>query len=197
MGNKNFFLISFIPAIAYWYLEENYSIRIAISGGLALSILEIAAEKYFTKHVHTLSKFNFYLILVLGSLSLIGDEGSWFKLQPAFTGWAIGGFMLYRVRAGRGLMQEMMESMPQKNQLPPDIFRAMEAHIGWLFFVYGCFMSYVATSWSTDRWLFYKTIGFYIAFVVFFVFEMIYIRFSLKKRMENQMKAEVLKNFRP
>jgi len=188
MGNKNFFLISFIPAIAYWYLEENYSIRIAISGGLALAILEIAAEKYFTQHVHTLSKFNFYLILVLGGISLIGDEGIWFKLQPAFTGWAIGGFMLYRVRKGRGLMQEMIESMGQKNNLPPEILKGMEGHIGWLFFVYGSFMAFVALSWSTERWLFFKTIGFYIAFLLFFLIEVIFIRHSLKKKYLESLK---------
>jgi intracellular septation protein len=197
MGNKNFFLISFIPAIAYWYLEENYPIRYAIAGGLALSIAEICAEKYFTKHVHTLSKFTFYLILVLGSLSLIGDEGIWFKLQPAFTGWAIGGFMIYKLKTGVGLMQEMMESMPQKNKLPPEIFSSMEEHIGWLFAGYGTFMAFVATSWSTDRWLFFKTIGFYIAFLLFFVFEMILIRRQVRKRQENLLKAQILKNFKP
>ena len=40
---KNFFLISFLPAILYWYLEENYPVKIAVIGGLPAA-LEICVE---------------------------------------------------------------------------------------------------------------------------------------------------------
>jgi intracellular septation protein A len=64
----------------------------------------------------------------------------------------------------------------------------MEGHIGWLFFVYGSFMAFVALSWSTERWLFFKTIGFYIAFLLFFLIEVIFIRHSLKKKYLESLK---------
>lgn len=63
-SQKNFFWASFLPAIAYWYLEENYSLQIALIGGLVLAVLEMTLEWLFTKHIHTLSKFNFFLILI-------------------------------------------------------------------------------------------------------------------------------------
>lgn len=178
--SKNFFLISFLPAIAYWYLEENYPIRIAITGGLILAILEITFEWFYTKHIHTLSKFNFFLILFLGGISLIGDEGIWFKLQPAFTGVGIGAFLGYRLIRGKGMMLEMMESM---NKVPPPefIITTLEKHMAVLFTLYGIFMAFVALKLSTDQWLFFKTIGFYIVFGIFFLFEMVYMRFQMKK----------------
>lgn len=195
--SKNFFLISFLPALAYWYLEENYPVSIAITGGLILSILEISLEYYFTKHVHTMSKFNFFLILFLGALSILGDDGIWFKLQPAFTGVGIASFLIYRLSLGKGMLIEMMDSMPNKAPIPEFIINSMEKHVAALFMLYGLFMVTVALWMSTDRWLFFKTIGFYIIFGIFMVFEMILIRLKMKKYFENIKKAEFLSNLRP
>ncbi len=90
-NNKPFFFLSFLPAIAYWYLESNYDLQTALIGGLVLATVEILLEKIFTKHVHAISKFNFYLVVVLGGIAFIGQEGIWFKLQPFFTGVLMGG----------------------------------------------------------------------------------------------------------
>lgn len=194
--SKNFFLISFLPALAYWYLEENYPIRIAVSGGLILAILEISLEKYFTKHVHGISKFNFLLLLLLGGLSLLGDEGLWFKLQPFFTGVVMGGFLIFKLWRGTGMMEEMMLSMMDENKRPPQfVIRTLELHASIFFLLYGVFMGHVALYWTSDQWIFFKTAGFYICFFIFFIFELIFIRVKMKRFMENQRKAEALKNF--
>jgi intracellular septation protein len=194
--SKNFFLISFIPAIAYWYLEEHYPLRIAVMGGMILALIEMSVEWLWTRHVHTLSKFNFFLIAFLGGLSLIGDEGIWFKLQPAITGLGIGGFLFYRLLKGRGLLLEMMSSM--QNELPPEfIIKGLEKHLAFLFLIYGTFMIFVATTLETSQWLFFKTIGFYIVFAFFMLFEFLWMRRGFLKLQENKIKAEVIKNFRP
>ncbi len=192
LSQKNFFLISFLPAIAYWYLEENYPIRIAIAGGLALSILELSLEYIFTKHLHSLSKFNFGLIAFLGGLSLLGEEGVWFKLQPAITGVVIASFLLYKNMFGKGFFIEMLESMGKEN-VPLEIMSSMEKHVSYLFGLYGLFMFYVAFYWSTDRWLFFKTIGFYIVFALFMLVEFVYIRFKVKKMIKMQARQEYFK----
>ena len=182
MNKKNFYLFSFLPAIAYWYLEENYPIRIAVMGGLILAILEIGVEYFYTKHVHTLSKFNFFLILGLGGISLLGDEGIWFKLQPMFTGVGISLFLFYRLFIrGEGLLVEMGHSMHEgKVALPDFILDKMERDLAFLFFVYGSFMGVVAWRGSTDQWLFFKTVGFYIVFFLFAIIEVLLMRKSLK-----------------
>jgi intracellular septation protein len=194
--SKNFFLISFLPAFAYWYLEANYPLQIALAGGMILAILEVTLEKYFTKHVHTLSKFNFFLIVFLGLISLLGDEGIWFKLQPFFTGLWMSGFMGYRLWRGEGMLLEMMKSMPQgKKQLPDFIMKNMEKHVCLFFFIYALFMAFVAIAKTTDTWLFFKTIGLYIVFGIFMFFEFFFIRYQIKKMVEHQKKADILKKF--
>jgi intracellular septation protein len=192
--SKNFFLISFLPAFAYWYLEAHYPLRIALAGGMILAILEIIFEKHFTKHVHTLSKFNFFLIVFLGALSFLGDEGIWFKLQPFFTGIGMSAFMGFRLWKGEGMLVEMMKSLPQNNnQLPDFIMKSIEKHVCFFFLFYSIFMAYVAIYMATDNWLFFKTIGLYTIFGIFMMIEFILIRLKIKKMMEHQRKAEIFK----
>ena len=191
---NNFFLISFLPAIAYWYLEENYPIKIAVIGGLALSVLEIAIEKIFLKHIHKISWANFFLILVLGGLSLLGDEGKWFKLQPAITGIAIAtGLFIFKWRKKSFFLEMFKEMNPDKT--PPEwLVLSLESHTAVFFGLYGTWMFYVVFYLSTDQWIFFKTIGFYLCFAIFFVIELFLLRIKAKKFHEYQMKKEMLKN---
>jgi len=182
VNQKNFFLLSILPALAYWYLEANYSVKIAVTGGLLLAILELSLEWIFTKHIHFISKFNFFLIGFLGGLSLLGDEGIWFKLQPCFTGIIMGGLFLFKIWRGKGIMAEMMESLnsPNRPMLPEFVLKTLEIHSGIFLMVYGTFMGGVALKASTGQWLFYKTGGFYIAFLVFMAVEIYFMRKKLK-----------------
>lgn len=176
-SQKSFFLISFLPALAYWYLEENYPLEIALAGGLALAVLEMILEKIFTKEVHTLSRLNFFLILILGGISLIFKEGVWFKLQPFFTGLFIGGYLLISVKKGKSILQEMSKMNTQK--MPDHILIWLEKQLAYFLLVYGFFMAGVGIYLSTSTWLFFKTLGFYIAFILFMIGSIIYMRKKL------------------
>ncbi|HLE10518.1 MAG: hypothetical protein A2504_14360 [Bdellovibrionales bacterium RIFOXYD12_FULL_39_22] len=178
--SKNFTIISFIPAFAYWYLEANYSVAIAVSGGLVLATLELAGEWFFTKHLHSISKINFFLIIFLGALSLLEGEGVWFKLQPAITGIGIGMFVGIKSRRGVGPLAEMLNDLQQKN-LPPYLVKILERDIAIFFTAYGLFMVIVALALSSGKWLFFKTGGFYLAFILFMAFEIIMIRRKVRQ----------------
>ncbi len=195
-AQKKFFLISFIPAVAYWYLESRYPIRVAVMGGVGLAILELALEKVFTNHLHALSKFNFFLISFLGVISFIGDEGIWFKLQPAFTGVGIGGYLFFRRIKGRSLLYEMSSALNSKTAPPRAILESMERDVVFLFLAYGIFMVFIAIFSSTDRWLFFKTIGFYIIFAIFMIIEMVLARWRVRKELARIHREKILSSFR-
>jgi intracellular septation protein len=179
-SNRHFFLISFLPALAYWYLESNYPVRIAVSAGVALALLELLIERIFTGHLHSLSKFNALLILTLGGMALMDDEGLWFRLQPLFTGIIISGFLLYRLKCGRGLLAEMASDL-NKHPPPRDLLEIMELHLALFLLFYGVWMGWVAWKLTVDQWLFFKTAGFYLVFAVFLVGELLYLRFKILK----------------
>jgi intracellular septation protein len=186
MNNKGFFLISFLPALAYWYLEVNYDLTIALIGGILLSIVEITLEKLITKHVHNLSKVNFFLIAALGGISLMAGEGIWFKLQPFFNGLIMGGIFLYSSLRGKSYFYEIMVET-QKVLPPQQLIINMEKHLAVFMIIYGSFMAFVAIKFTTDQWVFYKTIGLYIAFAFFMVFEVIILRRQMRLLYQNKM----------
>lgn len=179
-ANKQLFWASFLPAIAYWYLEENYSLQIALIGGLVLAVIEMSVEWILTRQVHTLSRFNFFLILILGTIAFAFQEGIWFKLQPCFTGLLMGGYLLYRLYKKESLMVETMKSM-HANPLPDFIIMKLEKDLSIFLIVYGILMAFIAVYSPTSTWLFFKTGGFYIASILFFGIEMFLMRRSFKK----------------
>ena len=176
-----YFLMSFIPAVAYWLLEEYTTLEIALIGGIVLGILEMLAEKKFTGHVHTLSKLNIALVVGLGAISLIAREGIWFKLQPTLTGLSIAGFLIYKKFQGHSVMLDMLTDMKQKAPLPPEAYKQLEWHMCLFLFAFAGWMAWVALKESTGQWLFWKTAGFYIAFGVFMLIEMVLLRFTMRK----------------
>ena len=171
-GRAPYFLLSFIPAVAYWLLETYTTLEIALIGGILLGIIEMILEKYFTGHVHTLSKVNISLIVILGVISLLAKEGVWFRLQPTFTG----------VGVGHSLMLDMIKDMGQIPPLPEATYKMIEWHLTLFLLGFAAFMAKIAIYESTGTWIFWKTGGFYIAFGVFMVVEMIYLRFVLRRK---------------
>lgn len=172
--SSNFFLISFLPAILYWYLETKYPVKIALIGGICLSIAEIVFERVFTGHVHQLSKFNFFLVIFLGGFSLMEENGIWFKLQPSFSLWAVAVYMAFKIKKGSGFFKEMMMDMKPDGPRPPDfILQSMEKNMVWLFAFYGALMGVLALWFPTSVWAFFKTAGFFVVLGVFMVIQTI------------------------
>lgn len=179
-GQKPYFLLSFLPALAYWYLETYYTLEVALVGGILLGIIEMLLEKKFTGHVHTLSKLNIALVIILGAVSLVAREGVWFKLQPTFTGLSLASYLVFKKIKKQSLMVEMLNDMKQKPPLPDEIYKIMEWHMCLFLIGFAGFMAWVAVKETTATWLFWKTGGFYIAFGGFMILEMIFIRVFMK-----------------
>lgn len=179
-GQKPYFLLSFLPALAYWYLETYYTLEVALIGGILLGIIEMLLEKKFTGHVHTLSKLNIALVVILGAVSLIAREGVWFKLQPTFTGLSLASYLVFKKIKKQSLMVEMLNDMKQKPPLPDEIYKIMEWHMCLFLIGFAGFMAWVAVKETTATWLFWKTGGFYIAFGGFMILEMIFIRVFMR-----------------
>ena len=78
-------------------------------------------------------------------------------------------------------MLEMMQSMNNKN-LPGDLIIKMERDLSFFLITYGLFMAFIAFNAQTSTWLFYKTGGFYIASIIFFGLEMVFIRFKVRDK---------------
>lgn len=181
---NNIFLISFIPAVAYWYLEANYSIKTAVIGGMILSVLEILFEKIFFKHVHQISKINFFLMFFLGGFSLANENGIWFKLQSFISMWIMSFFMLYKRSKGKGLFVELMQDMNDENVFSEKALNLFERNFIVFFLIYGALMGGLAVFAETNIWAFFKSAGFFICCGIFSIVQGYY----LIKGQKNEIK---------
>ena len=171
-----FFFFSFLPALIYWYLEANYSLQIALIGGTILSIVEISLEKLFTKKVHQLSLFNFYLIVFFGGLAYFFTEGILFKLQPSFMLIVTGIYLLIMIKKNKSLMLEMLEVNPSFNPMMKPIILKMENGLSYFSIIQGILIGVIAFFGTTSQWLFWKTIGIYLLSGLFFIGFMIWVK---------------------
>ena len=180
--SNNFFLISFLPAILYWYLESQYPVKTALIGGIALSVAEILFEKFYSGHVHQLSKFNFFLIIALGGFSLMEENGIWFKLQPSLSLWAVSVYMGLKLKKGSGFFKEMMMEMRPDAVHPPDfIMKSMERNMVIMFACYGILMGVLAIWFPTSVWVFFKTAGLFVVMGIFMVIQMVLNKRAIQK----------------
>ena len=76
-------------------------------------------------------------------------------------------------------------------KIKSEIINKMELHSAFLFFGYGVFMSGIAYFATTEHWLFFKTIGFYIIFSIFMIVEFFLIRLSIKKMISNKKNGSI------
>jgi intracellular septation protein len=175
-----FFFFSFLPALIYWYLEANYSLKIALIGGTILSLVEITLEKIFTKKVHQLSLFNFYLIIIFGGLAYFFTDGILFKLQPSFMLMITGIYLVIMNKKNKSLMLEMVEMNPSFNPMMKPIILKMEKSLSYFSILQGIFIGIVAYVGTTAQWLFWKTIGIYLLSGGFLIGFMIWIKIKSK-----------------
>lgn len=177
MNQKPVFLLSFLPALAYWGLESFYPPQVALCGGIILAILEITVEKVWFGHIHRFSLLNFFLIVLLGGLGLVAEDGVWFKLQPSLSSLAMMVVLgVYRFK-NRSLMFEIITDLKQKTPLPEKFYVQFEKHLLLFFLFHALLMTFVALRLETGVWLFWKTAGFYIIMITFVIFEVFWFRF--------------------
>lgn len=84
-------------------------------------------------------------------------------------------------------MLTMMKDMEKKVPMPEFIMEKIEYHLAFFLLINGIFMGYLAIYETTSTWAFFKSIGFYLVFLVFLVAEIFVIRKLFKKYMLEKM----------
>ncbi len=166
-----------LPVLAFTWLEDQYGIFWGVVGGMVFSLGEIGFEYWQDKRVSTISWIAAVAILVLGSVSMIAQDGIWYKLQPAIFEGAMALTIFALGLRGRPFLLWLME---QQKQTPPEFLRPRFKNISWRL---GCFFSlhtglaiWAAISWSTRDWAILKGVGFITSFILYFGVEIYFLR---------------------
>lgn len=173
----SFLLGGVLPLIAFTVIEEKYGTFWGLIAGLAFGAGEIAWELIRYRRVSKITWFGNGLLFIMGAISLLTDEGIWFKLQPAIIeavmALAFWGSLLMR----RNLLVWMVQA--QGGSFPPEIAPFLNGfcfRLGIFFALHAAVAVEAALHWSTEAWVALKGIGLFASFIVYLFLEIVYIR---------------------
>jgi len=179
---KALFFGGLLPVVAFTLIEDNYGTVAGIIAGLVFGLGEVIYELWTEKKVSPITWIGNGLLLGLGGISLISEDGIWFKLQPAlfeiFFAGALWGSLL--------LKKNILLLMAQKQgQVIPEVLHqrmnGMTFRLGIFFSIQAALAVWAAFYWSTQAWAMLKGIGLTVSFVLWMVAEVIWIRYSIRK----------------
>ena len=172
-----------LPIIAFTVIEESYGIIAGLIAGMVFGVGEIIYEYVTVKKVSTITWIGNGLILGLGGISLIFNEGLWFKLQPAILEFGFFVFLLGSWIMKKPFLQLMIE---KQNPDTPDFVKAqlggMTLRLSFFMLAHSLIATWAAFYWSTEAWVILKGIGLTVSMVVYMVLEILWARLKIKKK---------------
>ncbi len=172
-----------LPIIAFTVIEERYGIIAGLIAGMVFGVGEIIYEYVTVKKVSTITWIGNGLILGLGAISLIFNEGIWFKLQPAILEFGFFVFLLGSWFMNKPFLKLMIE---KQNPDAPDFVKAqlsgMTLRLSFFMLAHSLIATWAALYWSTEAWVMLKGIGLTVSMVVYMALEILWARVKLKKK---------------
>lgn len=173
-----------LPVVAFTVIEDKYGVVAGLIAGMVFGVGEIAWELYSEKKVSGITLASNAMILILGGISLVTQEGFWFKMQPAIMEAAFAIVLIISWLLKKPLLRTMMIAQQQKQnpESPglPDIFvkalSGMTLRTGIFFAIHAVLATYAALHWSSDAWALLKGVGLTVSFILYMFAEMLFIR---------------------
>lgn len=171
-----------LPVIIFTIIEDQYGVIAGLVAGMVFALGEVIFELVKHKKVSGLTWAGNCLLILLGGISLISEDGIWFKLQPALFEFAFGLILIGSSLLKKPFLLMMIEK--QNPNLPDAIkekFKGVNFRVSFFFFFHAILATYAAFNWSTWAWALLKGVGLMGSFVIYLAVEIIFIRRSLAK----------------
>lgn len=174
-----------MPVLAFTFIEESYGPLWGTVAGMIFGAGEILYEKIKHNKVAAITWIGNAMILALGGISIISQDGIWFKLQPAlFEGF----FAIFLW--GSWLLKKPFILMMAEKQNPsmPEIVKpflsAVTLRLGFFFAIHAALATWAALYWTTAQWAWLKGAGLIVSFVIYLLIEMLWARKQVAKKKE-------------
>jgi intracellular septation protein len=178
-----FFFGGLLPVIAFTVIEEKWGTVAGLIAGMVFGVGEIMYEMIKHRKVSLITWIGNGLLLGLGAISLISDDGIWFKLQPALFEY---GFFIFLVGSWLFNKPFLVLMMEKQNPTAPEFLKqrmkGMTFRLGLFFLAHGLLATWAAFKWSTESWALLKGVGLTVSMVVYMVLEVIVARRQLQKK---------------
>lgn len=181
---KNF-SIGFLPIAIFmitdWLYGSMAGIAIALLFGFGELIFIYIKNKSFEKFI----LFDLVLLLIFGSVSLILENGFFFKLKPAVFEIILVAILAIHGFSNRPILLMMGKRYFPKIEMHPtqlDLLKVLTKIIAFVFFIHTFMIVWSAYFWSKEVWVFISGGLFYIIFGVLLLAQFIFIKFFKKTR---------------
>jgi intracellular septation protein len=179
----SFFFGGLLPVIAFSLIEDSYGPVWGTVAGMVFGVGELIFEKVRYKKVSAITWVGNLMILILGAISIVSQDGIWFKLQPAlfeafFTALLWGSLIIKKP-----LLIAMAEK--QGTQIPEQakpLMKGMTFRLGLFFAIHAVIATWAAYSWTTAQWAWLKGAGLMITFGIYLGLEYLMIRLQARGR---------------
>jgi intracellular septation protein len=179
----SFFFGGLLPVIAFTLIEDNYGPVWGTIAGMAFGFGEIIFEKWRYQKVSNITWIGNLMILALGGISIVSQDGIWFKLQPAlfeafFTALLWGSLLMKKP-----LLIAMAEK--QGTQIPEaakPLMKGMTFRLGLFFAIHAVVATWAAFDWTTAQWAWLKGVGLALTFAIYLGMELLVIRLQARSR---------------
>lgn len=171
-----------LPVLAFTVVEDNFGIIWGAIAGMVFGLGEIIYEKVFQGKVSKLTLIVNIFLFALGIVSIIMNDGIWFKLQPAIIEAGFALFLWLSLLRKKPLLIELAKLQGQ--HLPATgihILKGMTFRLGIFFAIHAVIATWAAFSWTTEQWAWLKGAGLTISFILYFGFEFLIIRLLTKR----------------
>lgn len=182
MSIKTLFLGGLLPVILFTLIEDNFGTYWGVIAALIYGVVEVGYEYFQTKKVSQITLFSNGLILILGLISLISEDGIWFKLQPAILEIVMSLILWGSVLLKKPLL--LVLAQQQKINFPEVLlheFKGLTSRLGFFFLIHCVIATWAAFKWTTTEWALLKGVGLTVSLILYMLAELFFIRKKLTK----------------
>jgi intracellular septation protein len=189
---KSLLLAGILPVVAFTVIEEYMGTLAGLIAGMIFGVGEILWELKTQGKVEPMTWAGNGMIFVLGGVSLITQEGVWFKLQPAILEFGMTAFLWGSVLINKPFLLIMFQKqggVPPRISERPDAdrllhalsqaFRGLTIRLGLFFAVHAVLAIWASLYWSTAAWAILKGVVFTTSLILYLVVEGLLLRRSL------------------
>ena len=152
------FLFDFLPVLLFFLAYKWKGIFIATGVIIAATLVQVAVQWIRTRTVKPMHLITAVLVLVFGGITLLLGDEEWIKWKVTVVNWlfAVGLLASAYIGQRRTAIERLLGS---EIQLPPIVWRRLNAMWITFFIVLGTVNLYVMHTFSTDTWVDFKFYG--------------------------------------
>ncbi len=194
------FLSATLPLIIYFAIDHYFEFHIAIILTIIYGLLEFTFFYIKDKRIDKLVLIATILVVLMGGISYIFDNESFFKLKPAIMQLFAVGFLGYFIITKKSIFEIMKDRLPQNmREIDPEkenLMNRMTKHLAIVLLLHTFLIAYSAYYMSTASWTFISAVLPYILMFGIMFFEVFLMRRKAIKEFKSQQNQNIkFKNY--